>query len=260
LGDTLEKIAAEKAGIIKPGVPVITAASQPEVLAVIEHTAKQNGSPLTIVRPEEFATMPPLPLPGSHQKINAAVALATVEALQKSIPVAAEKMGAGLAKVNWPGRFQVIEREAGRKIILDGAHNVEGIEVLRAALQGYFPGVRPVLVLGVLADKDWHRMGELLGPLADRILTVPVASARTVPAAELAGFLRTVCPAAEIVACKGIAPALEAAKSEPLVVVAGSLYLIGEALEVLGLSPGEGERALNEWTSIDKGMASKGQG
>ena len=266
LGDTLEKIAAEKAGIIKPGVPVITAAREPEVLAVIERVARENKSPFT--RVDVSATVNrehPAALAGEHQKANAALAVATVRVLQKQIPVTGAQIHAGLAQVNWPGRLQLVER-GGQKILLDGAHNVAGAEVLRAALEGGALDSgparsgqmvkhaesefgAPVLIIGVLGDKDWQAMGKILAPLAGKIFAVPVASARTADARELAAVLKAANPEAETVVFKNVAEALDAAKNAPLVVVAGSLYLIGEALEVLGLSPADGgERGLNEWS------------
>ena len=157
-------------------------------------------------------------------------------ALQKQIPVTAEKIREGLTTVNWPGRLQLITRPSGQKILLDGAHNVAGAETLRAALLG----APTALILGVLADKDWPAMGNVLAPLAPKIFTVPVASARTADAGELANFFQSANPSAQVVACKDFSEALTASKDEPFVVVAGSFYLIGEALEKLGVLPSDG--------------------
>ena len=246
LGDTLEKIAAEKAGIIKSGVPVVTATTQPEVLAVIEKAALEKKSPLTrIAELSTFNLQPSTSLIGEHQKQNAALALAAVEVLQKQIPVAEEKARAGLANVNWPGRLQLIKR-GSQTFLLDGAHNVAGVEALRAAL----PGGAPTLVIGLLGDKDWRPMCEMLTPLAGKIFTVPVASARTADAHELAKTFHAANQRAEVSACKNLSAALAASKHEPFIVITGSLYLIGEALELLGHSPaGAGERGLNEWSA-----------
>ncbi len=247
LGDTLEKIAAEKAGIIKPGVPIITGASEPEVLRVIEEVAQKNNSPLTRVASNPSSIHhPPSALLGDHQKQNAALAIATVAALQKEIPVSAEPIRKGLATVNWPGRLHLITRPSGQKILLDGAHNVAGAETLRAA----WLGAPSTLIIGVLADKDWQAMVTILAPLASKIFTVPVASARTADASELATFFQSANPSAQVVACNNFSEALAASQDEPFVVVAGSLYLIGEALEKLGVLPADGgERGLNEWTA-----------
>jgi dihydrofolate synthase/folylpolyglutamate synthase len=186
---------------------------------------------------------------GEHQKLNASLARATVEVLQGQIPVAGEKIREGLVRINWPGRLQLIEKSNGQKILLDGAHNVAGAQVLRAALEKHFTTIRPVFIFGVLADKNWPDMCRILAPLAAKILTVPVASGRTADAQELAAAFRSANSAAEVFAEKNLASALGTCKDNGLVVITGSLYLIGEALERLGVSPADtGERALNEWS------------
>jgi dihydrofolate synthase / folylpolyglutamate synthase len=256
LGDTLEKIAAEKAGIIKPGIPVITATDEPSALAVIERIAREKNAPLAKVGQASSLSlagrMPAPPLLGEHQKLNAALALATVKVLQKQIPVAEEKIRAGLAGVNWPGRLQLIQITAGQKILLDGAHNVASAETLRAALRSGAPeaGVpaKYTFIVGFLGDKDWRPMCEILAPLAAKIFTVPVASVRTADVNDLAKTFLSSNPAAKVVVCKDLAAALNASKDESFIVITGSLYLVGEALELLGLSPADGgERRLNEW-------------
>lgn len=257
LGDTLAKIAAEKAGIIKPGVPVVTAAAQPEVLEVIQKAANEKNAPLTLVTAGEIesrlAGTLASPMLGEHQKFNAALALATVEFLQKEIPVSDESIRSGLASVNWPGRLQLIEKPNGQKILLDGAHNLAGAEALRAALEKDFPQTRPLLIFGALGDKNWSGICRLLAPLAAKIITVPVASERTGDATELANAFRSANPAAPVTAAANLSEALTASKDAPFVVITGSLYLIGEALELLDLSPGNtDERGLNEWTVSKK--------
>ena len=263
LGDTLEKIAAEKAGIIKPGLPVITAADEPEALAVIEKTAGENHAPLIKVgqasRLSSAGKMPAPPLIGDHQKLNAALALATIEALQDKIPVSDAAMRHGLQNVNWPGRLQLVTRPSGQKILLDGAHNVAGAKVLRQALEKYFGGTRRILVLGALQDKDWRQICETLAPLAVRIFTVPVSSERTADARELAAACHTVNSTVEIVTCDSLREALGKIASDDFVVVTGSLYLVGEALESFGLSPATSdERALNEWGACPQPLPATG--
>ncbi len=249
LGDTLAKIAAEKAGIIKPGVPVITAAEEPEALTVIRRTARELSAPLTEAHTAP-ANLPTLSLLGEHQKKNAALALAAINVLQSELPVCAEAVRTGLATVVWPGRMQLLQMAGGRQLLLDGAHNVAGVETLRAALETTFPGRPLVLIFGALQDKAWPGLCRILAPLAAKIHTVPVASERTATAADLAAACRAAQPAAEVTARKNLADALIACKDEPLVVIAGSLYLVGEALELLGRPPtGDGERGLNEWNA-----------
>ena len=278
LGDTLEKIAFEKAGIIKPGVPAVTAAEEPGALAVIKEVARANNAPLKIVgrdaapvRPDSAARCRYLSLSGEHQKINAVLALAVVEILQKQIPIPDETIRAGLANVNWPGRLQLIERPHGQQILLDGAHNVAGAEALRAALlERRLPNrlvpkpVRadleigaPAFILGVLQDKDWRHICETLAPLAGRIFCVPVSSERTANPNELAEVCRAANPAADVSVRANLGEALKTsletrgrAARAPLVVISGSLYLVGEALEQLGLAPAAAsERGLNEWNA-----------
>ena len=338
LGDTLEKIAGEKAGIIKPGVPVVTATDAPEALAVIETTARENQSPFIAVGPSTAAqtaagrampgapepfhepavarasrplgswspcaawavgaphepgqrstfniqrpkskagaersalnvqrwtlnvegsgapganfageSLPALPLPGDHQKLNAALALTTVAVLQPQIPVPPAAIRAGLAAVRWPGRLQLITTGDGRKILLDGAHNAAGATALRAALEKDFAGPRPVIIFGALADKKWEAICEILAPVAARVITVPVASERTADAAALARAFQAARPALAAAAGGGLADALNACKHEPFVLITGSLYLVGEALERLDAPPdGRGERGLNEWAA-----------
>jgi len=253
LGSTLASIATEKAGIIKPGLPVITGATEPEALGVIEEVARRQQSPLTVVTPDQTGHAPldkiELPLLGWHQRLNAAVALATVRALQSILPVSETAIVEGLSRVQWPGRMQLVKLPGGRNFLLDGAHNPGGVATLRDALAESFPGVKPVLIMGVLEDKNWHQMCGVLAPLAQRILCVPVSSTRTATAETLAETCRSISPATETIACGSLAEALRAVANEPFVVIAGSLYLIGEAMEQLQLaaSPGGDEKGLNEW-------------
>ncbi len=250
LGETLAAIAAEKAGIIKPGIPVLTAAEQPEVLRVIEQTARRQRSlfiavPAMCVMPDAAL----LPLAGAHQARNAALALATVQALQSQIPVNVAALHAGLQGVQWPGRLQLVDRGGGRKLLLDGAHNGAGVTALLAALQTIFPQQKPTLILGMLADKEWRGMGRQLATASARIFTVPVANPRTVSASELAEVCQRDSPQ-EVVPCESLAAALAQSATDSFVLITGSLYLVGEALELLGCAPEAAcaERSLNEWT------------
>ncbi len=253
LGHTLPEIAREKAGIIKPGVPVVTATDAPEALAVICETAARRRSPLSVVAWPD-ASRPPLdnlelPLLGDHQRLNAALALATARVAAPRLPVREQALREGLQTVCWPGRFQVAPAASGRVIVLDGAHNPAGAETLRAGLQKYFPDLKPVLVLGVMKDKDWTSMCRLLAPLAERICIAPVASERTALPADLVPVCQAANPAVSAEACSSLGEALGRAGDPPLLVVTGSLHFLGEAMEALRLAPmpSNGERELNEW-------------
>ncbi len=259
LGDTLEQIAAEKAGIIKPGVPVITATENPAALAVIEAVARKQHAPLTTVSGLNFyrspgdPAAPPLALAGDHQITNAALALATVEILQSQIPAGEAAVRAGLAAVRWAGRMQLVQRPNGQQILLDGAHNPAGAAALRAALEKDYAGRQPAIIFGALADKKWEAICSLLAPIAEEVITVPVASDRTAAAAELAAAFRSASPRLPAAAAGNLEDALNAFKDRRFIVITGSLYLVGEAMERLGLAPAGGdERGLNEWTTREK--------
>lgn len=256
LGETLGSIAAEKAGIIKSGIPVVTAAEGEETLQVIVETARRQNAPLTTLLPTETQRPPlntlQLPLLGQHQRMNAAVAAATVRALTLQFPVNDDTIRAGLSRVHWAGRLQLVTRPNGQEILLDGAHNIGGAGILAAAVQEFFPSAKPTLVLGILRDKDWAGMCEILAPLAGRILLVPVPSERSATPQELAPACRHANPRAQVVECASLGEALAASVNDSFVIIAGSLYLIGEAMELLHLSATRhaNERRLNEWSAI----------
>ena len=252
LGNTLGQIAAEKAGIIKPGVPVLTTTDEPEALAVIEATAKRFKAPFLRVAMNHEPRNPqhaPLPLLGEHQQLNAALAVAMVGVLQETIPVSQATISEGLSTVKWPGRLQLVTRPDGRRFLLDAAHNPAGADILANALKKDFASESPTLVLGILRDKDWPAMCTRLAPLATRIVTVAVGSERTATAGELAAACRAANPTAEVIECASFAEAAKNITLDAFVVITGSLYLIGESLEWLGLYPegGASERTLNEW-------------
>lgn len=255
LGETLARIASEKAGIIKRGVPVITSALETEALRVIEETALEKKAPLLCVGAAE-TRLPPLdtielPLLGAHQRLNAALAIAIVRALAGTFPVNEQVVRSGLCQVHWPGRLQLVTRPSGKKILLDGAHNLAGAETLAVVLKENFASTRPVFILGILQDKDWKGVCHLLAPLATKILVVRVSSERAADPSQLQQMCQQVNPSAETTISNSVADALESTADESLVVVAGSLYLVGEALENLEGVPTRAvaERALNEWSA-----------
>ena len=163
LGRTLAKVAAEKAAIIKPRVPVVTAETKPEALRVIKHNADKNRSLLIQVSSVEEGLK--TNLIGEHQKTNAACAVAAVRLAN----IAANKQAIlrGLKKVSWPGRFQIISRKP--LTIVDGAHNPAGIKVLVETLKQKFPGKKFTFLFGTQEDKDSASMLSLLKPLAKKI-------------------------------------------------------------------------------------------
>ena len=248
LGDTLEKIAAEKAGIIKPGVPVITTADAPEVLRVLQDTAARLHAPLHVVseQPSTLGTFHSS-LRGAHQRTNAALAVRTVEVVRGKLPFNNSAIERGLASVPWPGRFQILAR-GHQTFVLDGAHNPAGARALAETLRAEFPHQQLTLVLGVLEDKNWETICRTLAPLATRILVVPVHSQRTANPELLLKACRLAQPRGEVNAASSVTEALADTRRDEVVVITGSLYLIGEAMEKLGLGHAGHERALNEWT------------
>lgn len=247
LGNTLAAIAAEKAGIIKAAVPVVTGVDQREALDVIRARAAALGAPLRVVSPPTDSRIT-LGLAGEYQRFNAAVAMALVEALQSLIPVAEAAVREGLAQVRWVGRFQRIDRQ-GQTLILDGAHNLPGVEALKTAMQIAFPGQRPALILAMLGDKDWAEMCSQLAPLSERILLCRVEASRSADPEELQRACERANPRGRVEVCHSVSDALSRVMSEPLVLVTGSLYFVGEVLPALGMAQegGPEDRGLNEW-------------
>lgn len=256
LGNTVGEIAAEKAGIIKPGVPVVTSADRADALAVIQYRARELDAHCVVVDAAAVGRMTlPVSLLGPHQRVNATTAVVTVRLLRAFLPVSDEQLARGLAETHWAGRMQVVER-TGRIWLLDGAHNSDGVAALRNALVEHFPGRHPAMILGMLRDKAWREMAVHLSPAASRLVIAPVASPRAVPPEELRQALLEARCGRAVRACGTVAEALRAVASEPFVAVTGSLYFIGEVLEALEeanapTSPGDAnahQRRLNDWT------------
>src|SRR5262249_14720813 len=160
-----------------------------------------------------------------------------VRALAPQIPVTEEAVRSGLTTVHWPGRLQLMVLPTGKQILLDRAHNVGGAEILAAALRQHFTKRKITLILGILQDKDLAGMCEILAPQAARIFLVPVQSERTASPHQLAGICQQANPKAEVREFPSLAAALPEAENDKFVVLAGSLYLVGEAMELIRLSP-----------------------
>lgn len=229
LGGTVEEIAFEKAGILKAGVPAVVHAVQPAgALDVLRREARKRGA-LFEVAPSDVEGE--VSLPGPHQRANAGLAKAALLALDRSgVAVPKSAITAGLARTRWPGRLEMLNG-----VLLDGAHNGQGALALAEALEALHPG-RPVeLVLGVLADKDLEAMVAVLAPVVRSAHAVAPATPRARSAEEVAAVARKAGLPAD--AHKDLPSALEhataKAKEGGLVCVAGSLYLVGEAREML---------------------------
>ena len=250
LGDTVEKIAAEKAGIIKPGTEVALYQQTPGVEAVVREKCAAVGARLHTA---DFSQIAPefdslegqvftyrgqpyaIPLLGSHQLKNAAVVLEAVEILRArgwSLPQDAVEHG--LYAVSWPARFELVREEP--PFVVDGGHNPQCAETVADNLRRYFPGQKHVLLVGVLADKDYAGLFDILDPAADEYVCVTPASTRALPAAELAKFLGrygkpvTVCE--DIPA--GVEAAAAAAGEDGVACAVGSLYMAGAVRACFG--------------------------
>jgi dihydrofolate synthase / folylpolyglutamate synthase len=265
LGNTLGEIAFEKGGIIKPNCPVVSAPQKDEGREVLENIAAERGSPLTLVGRDFEYTVgagdvngqwltanapgePPhrywTPLLGAHQALNAAVALAALRHVQAAgIEISERALDAGLRAVNWPARMEVVRRSPW--LVLDVAHNAESALRLREALTGIFPVLpkgKIVLVFGASSDKDVSGMFRELLPLASHLILTQAMSPRAFSTDQLTELARLSGYEGEIDALPDATDAIHFAQSlvkEPndLICVTGSLFVVGEMRNVLGLSP-----------------------
>ena len=237
LGDTIEQIAAEKAGIIKPGVPVVSAMQQPAAEAVIRAAATASDAPLEFIYPA-----PPrhaLGLLGRHQHDNAALALAALRAA--NVEVGEEAVTAGLTNVEWPARFQRWDD----RIVIDGAHNPAGSMILAQTWQETFQNERATILLAVLRDKDAATMIQHLVPIAARVILPRARSERAVPPEELAQYVAKSAPELPTTSCGNFDAAMaDARRHSDRILITGSLHFAGEALAVLGGAADELEDCL----------------
>lgn len=220
LGDTLEEIAAEKAGIFVTGKPIISSPQTNSVRFILEKQAGEIRAPI------EFIDQPLLgysmALVGEHQKWNAALAVSAL--YRAGFALNTDSVRYGLAQVDWPGRFEMIRPG----IVLDGAHNPHSANVLAATWQEIYPNRKAALVFSAVAGKDIHGILEILSPLASQIFFCPVDTPRAVPPAEIATYLPNNAPPHAIF--PDFKSAFTAATSVgDSVLVAGSLFLVGEA-------------------------------
>ena len=238
LGGTLAEIATEKAGIIKPRVPAVSAPQAQEVESVFRAAADAAGTRLKIIRQPlgaEFA----LGLAGSHQRWNAALAFAAL--IESGLRPEPRIVREAFAKVEWPARFQ----RAEDRIVIDGAHNPPAAAQLATVWREEFHDDAATLILGILADKDAAGVVSALLPIAARVICTAVRSPRALPPAELAALIRGQTDAVPVSISESLDAALADARKDPgRILIAGSLFLAGEALVRLGLAEGE-----HEWSA-----------
>ncbi len=258
LGDSLEEIAQKKAGIIKPGCVVVSAAQQPEVCRVLKEQAEHKECALVFARPEQavlleenyrellfsypFSNRNPgkeakddeesgrmqfrMGMTGCYQVDNAVTALEAV----RRLPVSSAAVRDGFARAEWPGRFTGIVQKPA--FLIDGAHNVDAVKRLRESVERYFPGRQLFLIMGVFRDKEYRRMAEILAPLAKQIYTVNLPDQkRGLPAEELKEAFLPFC-VGEVQAAGNISAAvslaLQEAREEDVILACGSLSYLGK--------------------------------
>ncbi len=253
LGDTLAEIAWNKAGILKPGVPLVSAHQLPEAEQVIREEAAAKGCPCTFVQPEKITDVREnifikscepgfqsfvydsfgrisIALAGPHQRENAALALECIGVLRQSgYLISDEAIHEGLRKTEWKGRFSAIHRNP--LVIIDGAHNPDAARVLRRSIEEYFPKQKKYYIFGVFSDKEYDKIIEITAGLAEHIFAVETPdNLRALPARELAKAVSRVNPSVE--AAESIAEAVRRsfrmAGSDDVILAFGSLSFLAE--------------------------------
>ncbi|HIE12834.1 MAG TPA: bifunctional folylpolyglutamate synthase/dihydrofolate synthase [Desulfotomaculum sp.] len=254
LGESLERIAWEKAGIIKPGVPVVTGAEGPALTVIAEECAAKKAPLFVLGRDFDAVARESslagqvfdirdwlggysgmrIRLLGRHQLDNAACAVAVARLFgERGWGVDETAVREGLAAAAWPGRLEVVKEKP--LVVLDGAHNAAGAQALKEALEEYFPGRRIVLLLGIFADKERAAVAATLCPMAAAVVVTRPPGPRAGDWREVAALAQRYAPAVfaveEIPAA--VAWVLSLAEPEDVAVITGSLYLIAEARAVL---------------------------
>jgi dihydrofolate synthase/folylpolyglutamate synthase len=244
LGNTLAEIATEKAGIIKPGIPVISVSQQADAEKVIRARAAECGSPVQFVNETYHSS--PVVLRGEYQKQNAAVAIAAVQAAKMQLVEKA--IVRGLVSIDWPARFQMWDE----RTVIDGAHNPAAARVLAETWREFFIKQKATLILAVLSDKDLQGICEALAPISDSVLLPRIRSERATQPETLAKVLagissncragasaagnRSGCPT--ILIASSIGEALDVARAKPNpILITGSLHFAGEVLAHLRGDP-----------------------
>jgi dihydrofolate synthase/folylpolyglutamate synthase len=251
LGETLEQISGEKAGIIKNRTPVITGIRQKKALAVVKKTARDKSSPLYCfgkdfkVRRQASGTFSYYGLSatwhglktgllGQHQVDNAALVLATCELIKdRHLPLALEDIQTGLIQNHWPGRLEMVSDNP--RIILDGAHNFIAARNLARFLSANLSDRNITMIIGILDDKPYKAMLKCLLPTANRVILTRAKINRAMKPEKLEPIAKNILPAVTIISDvkQALASAIKTAGLKDVICVAGSLYVVGEAKEAL---------------------------
>ncbi|MCM1535103.1 MAG: bifunctional folylpolyglutamate synthase/dihydrofolate synthase [Clostridium sp.] len=250
LGNTLDKIAAQKAGIIKEGCRVVVMKQQPIVMDVVERAAREKHCPLTIAEGTKASRIRSgierqkfdydgmknleITLAGQFQIGNAILAVEAVRSLaDRGFAVKEEDLRRGLKETEWRGRFEVIRKKP--LFIVDGAHNEDAAQKLANSIEFYFTNKRIIYIMGVLKDKEYEKIISLTHKYADQIITVtPPDNARALPAYELAKEIALVHP--DVTAVDSLEEAVEMsmllAGSEDVILAFGSLSYLGKLIAI----------------------------
>jgi dihydrofolate synthase/folylpolyglutamate synthase len=258
LGPELTQIAGHKAGIIKPNGLVVTATQSPDVLSIIHGEANQKGAAvyclgedfsytvtaedptgarISVQTPHREYEHVKISMVGNFQPVNAALSIASVDLLAESfnLPVSAENIRSGLDGLVFPGRMEIVQEEP--LVILDGAHNIHKMGALADTLVSRYADRSVTAIVGVLSTKDFNGMIERLAPVVSRwIATQPhVFGKPSTPPSEIVSCIRNIDTKADVRSFDQVSDALESILSEvakdDLIIVTGSLYLVGEARE-----------------------------
>lgn len=241
LGDSIEAVATEKGGVIKPGCPLVLGEIRPLAARVLRRLATERGAPVieassvfSVSRRRGLATRTPdwklsgvtIGLRGKHQLCNAGTALACLSVIQDVLPVDEQAIRTGLASVHWPGRLDVVATEP--LTILDGAHNPDAMARLVEELPALLAGRELHVLFAVMRDKDWRPMVDLLAPLCSSALVTEVLPPRAESAAVVAEAFGPHCPAdPERSLERAWVRVRERAGKKGAIVVTGSLFLVG---------------------------------
>ena len=230
LGHSIAEIAKEKAGIIKPCTPVVSAPQRPEAEAIVRQRAEECDAPLQFVNDPWTKTK--IALHGEHQKMNAAIAIAALQAV--AISVSDDEITRGLESVEWPARFQIWDE----RIVIDGAHNPAGARILAQTWREQFGNERATILLALLRDKNAAAIIEALRPIASQFVLPQIRSERALPPNELAEVISSITPSLPYSIIPSVAEAIAAAQDgNDRILITGSLHFAGEALAVLRSEP-----------------------
>ena len=251
LGDTVEKIAAEKCGIVKDHRPVVFAGEPLSTVPVVQEACRSHGSVLAMpdydsLRPTDVSLLGQsfcyrdqeyrIALLGAHQIRNAALVLEAVEALRREgVDIPDDAVQSGLAAARWPGRFELVNTEP--PVLVDGAHNPHGAQAAVEAAKTLLPGRHRTLVVGCLGDKDVSGMLSLFADIADEFIATQPDSYRAMPCDVLAGQLSRFGKPVRMVAkpSEAVKRAVDTLPQGGAVIALGSLYMVGELRAAFGL-------------------------